>query len=133
MTSHTNLPQPNEQNAKAHILVVEDEYLVRMMLTDQLRENGYRVTEASNADEASLKIADSVPQLIVTDIRMPGTIDGLGLLKWVRERHLTLPIIVVSADLTFLGNIDGYTLFLSKPYSFEEVIHGVETLLNGVA
>jgi CheY-like chemotaxis protein len=69
------------------VLVVEDETLVRMFMADFLDEAGFKVFEAVNADEA-LTVLQARPdiQVVVTDIEMPGTMNGLELTRVVRER-----------------------------------------------
>jgi CheY-like chemotaxis protein len=72
------------------ILVVEDEVLVRMPIAQYLRDCGYKVIEAANADEAITVLShkETVVDVVFTDIEMPGALDGFGLAKWVREhRH----------------------------------------------
>ena len=113
-----------------HILVVEDETLIRTMLSDRLRDDGYEVTEAKDADEALRKMAESLPNILVTDIRMPGSMDGIGLVKIVRENHPMLPIMVVSAHITYRGQIDDQTEFMLKPYPLHHVVERIEMLLN---
>jgi CheY-like chemotaxis protein len=68
------------------ILVVEDEVLVRMMIDDELRNVGYTVLEASNADEA-LEVLRHTPKvgLVFTDFRMPGSMDGAKFAGFVRS------------------------------------------------
>lgn len=130
MSVSNNLLRRCGTQAKPHILVVEDEFLIRMMLTEQLRENCYNVTEASNADEALSKMTASSPQLIITDVRMPGSMDGIGLLLAVRENLPVLPIIVVSGHLVSIPKADDCTKFMRKPYSFDAVADTVEKLLD---
>lgn len=117
------LRQPN-------VLVVEDESLIRMMLCERLREDDYDVTEANNADEALRMMADSLPNILVTDIRMPGSMDGIDLVKIVRANHPTLPIIVVSANITCMGQKDDHTEFMLKPYPLDHVVERIEMLLQ---
>lgn len=76
------------------VLVVEDEGLIRLNLVDELEDAGFRVIEASNADEA-LKALDSRPgiQAIFTDIDMPGSIDGLRFATAVRQSQPRMPIL----------------------------------------
>jgi CheY-like chemotaxis protein len=71
------------------ILVVEDEFLIRAMLSDYLQECGFKVLEASSGDEAVAIIenVDVVIDLVLTDIRMPGAMDGFGLAQWVRTNR----------------------------------------------
>jgi CheY-like chemotaxis protein len=113
--------------ARRCILVVEDELLVRMMLSDELRDAGYDVLEAYNADEA-LVILQSVARvdLIVSDVRMPGSMDGLGLLKEVKETFPAIPVIITSAHLhPGFATKDGAAVFFAKPYKLETVIKAV--------
>ena len=120
----------HKSKIRASILIVEDEFLIRLMLGDNLREAGYHVTETSSADDAAIKISESTPQLIVTDIRMPGRLDGLGLLAYVRNAYPTLPVVVVSAYNDRFPVSDRYTHFLPKPYLFEKLAEIVERALE---
>lgn len=114
------------------ILVVEDEPLVRMDIADQLRDHGYSVHEAGNADDAILvlEMHGSI-SLIITDIDMPGSMDGLKLAAAVRDRWPPVKIIVVSGhhivDITDLP--DG-SMFFSKPYLPPKLIESMQELLG---
>lgn len=110
------------------ILVVEDELLIGMMLSDELRDAGYDVIEAFNADEALALLRSPVPvHLIVSDVRMPGSMDGIGLLRVVKQTLPTIPVIITSAHLQpALDAIDGASLFIAKPYKVELVVKAVE-------
>jgi DNA-binding NtrC family response regulator len=103
----------------ATILIVESEVVVRMELADRLRGTGLTVLTASDADGAII-LLDSHPEieLMVTDIRMSGDMDGLRLAHHVRDRWPPVKIIVTSGN----GNIRAADLprgaiFLSKPVS----------------
>lgn len=122
--------EPHKSKSPDSKLIVEDEFLIRLMLEDNLREAGYRVIETSNADDAAVIISASAPQLIVTDIRMPGRLDGLGLLAFVRVAHPTLPVVVVSAHNNQFPERNRYTHFLPKPYQFEKLAKIVERALK---
>jgi CheY-like chemotaxis protein len=66
--------------------VVEDEVLVRIKVADELRAQGYAVIEATNASEAISVLQSSMRiDLVLTDIRMPGDLDGLGLARMMRS------------------------------------------------
>lgn len=109
------------------ILVVEDELLIRFMLSDELRECGYQVIEACDATEALEILDSSAPDLIISDVRMPGPIDGLDMLARVKERLPELPVIIVSAHLhPERAMIDGAIEFVAKPYRFEQVLDAVK-------
>ena len=109
------------------VLVVEDELLIRFMLCDGIRFAGYQVIEASSADEAWVILGTLVPDVIITDVRMPGSIDGIGLLAQVRRTHPTLPVIITSSHLEGTSaSLDCATHFVAKPYSMEVIAQIVE-------
>jgi len=132
MSSSTVWPQaPECDGERTCILVVEDELLIRLMLSDGLREQGYHVIEACNADEALIVLETAVPDLIISDVRMPGSVDGMGLLARVRETLPMLPVIITSGHLqSNLAIADGATQFIGKPYAMELVIDAVRTELG---
>jgi CheY-like chemotaxis protein len=89
----------SEQRQAPTVLIVEDEVLVRMALADQLREVGCMVVEASDADEALLLLRNDFLQVdvVISDIRMPGSMDGLGLARVLRLERPKAKIILMSA------------------------------------
>lgn len=105
------------------VLVVEDEWLIRMVLVDVLRERGRCVVEAANGTEAIEFIQSGAAlDLIFTDVRMPGSVDGLELLAFARRTIPTVPVIVSSGHLDPASALQaGAVAFLSKPYQLEEV------------
>ena len=112
------------------ILVVEDEVLMRMMIADELRNVGYTVLEASNADEA-LEVLRHTPKvgLVFTDFRMPGSMDGAKFAVFVRSAYPVLKIVLTSGESAAvdLAEHDG---FFPKPYDHAEVIQHIEALLE---
>jgi DNA-binding NtrC family response regulator len=116
-----------EAGAPRRILVVEDELLIRLLVSDELRAAGFEVIEAADADEAVTLLRSLVPiDLIISDVRMPGSIDGLGLLAVVRESFPTLPVIITSGHLeSRLAIADGAARFLAKPYGMNAVVDAV--------
>ena len=114
------------------ILVVEDEFLIRFMVSDALRDAGFAVIEACDADEA-LEIAYSgVPlELIFSDVRMPGSIDGLGLLAQVQDLRPTVPVIITSGHLLPDEALSkGAVKFLGKPYTSDEAVDLIKSELG---
>lgn len=73
-------------STKGPLLVVEDDGLIRMDLVDTLQDAGYPVLEAVNADEAWAILLETDVSALVTDIDMPGSMDGLELARRVCER-----------------------------------------------
>jgi len=110
------------------ILVVEDEILVRMIASDALRDAGYSVIEAMSGDEAiEILSSGAAIDLVFSDVRMPGSVDGLGLLGFVRTRFPALPVVITSGHLQPIQALaDGATEFLPKPYRVERVIEVIQ-------
>ena len=119
----------------ACILVVEDELLVRMMVSDSLRDGGFDVIEAFNADEAICILHSGVTiDLMLSDVRMPGSMDGLGLLEYSLEKFPDLPVIMTSGHLLPSEALaKGAKHFLGKPYSYDHAITLVKVELGMAA
>jgi CheY-like chemotaxis protein len=116
----------------AVVLVVEDEMLLRMRAVDMVEDAGYTSVEAIDADEA-LKILESRSDiaLLLTDIQMPGSIDGLGLAHAVRERWPPIKIIVVSGALKLSDiAIPADARFFGKPLETKEMIVQMQTMIG---
>jgi CheY-like chemotaxis protein len=83
------------------MLVVEDDVLVRLLVCDALRDAGLRVVEAANADEALMYLkTDTSVELVFSDVRMPGSLDGIGLAKRLKldfpQIKIVLPLDICS-------------------------------------
>lgn len=112
------------------ILVVEDEILIRFILADSLRDIGYQVLEAGNGDEG-LDILGSgqVVDLIVTDVRMPGDVDGMELTRRSKLLVPGRPVIVCSAHLLKSESFPADE-FLSKPYSIAALADAIARFIG---
>jgi CheY-like chemotaxis protein len=129
MTPSSDVPPGKpEASPRKCILVVEDELLIRIMVSDELRDAGYDVIEACSADEAVTILTSPVRiDLIVSDVRMPGSLDGLGLLSVARERFPALPVIITSGHLEPAEAITkGANQFVPKPFPVEWVLKAVQ-------
>ena len=100
------------------ILVVEDEPLIRLGLASVIEEAGYVVLEAPNADGAiKLLEADTSIRVVVTDVDMPGSMDGIRLAHYVRERWPPVKLIVISGKIGVRpGELPVGARFMGKPY-----------------
>jgi CheY-like chemotaxis protein len=120
------------QASSSRILIVEDEMIVRLIGSDTLSDAGYEVVEAGTADEA-LQILDrhGDVEVLFTDIRMPGSMDGLELARVVHDRWPAIKILITSGD-TFppCGAIADDGRFLAKPYSTDRLRREIDTLLR---
>jgi CheY-like chemotaxis protein len=114
------------------ILVVEDEALVRFAAVGMLEDAGFRMIEAVNGDQAlELLTANSDVQLLFTDITMPGAIDGLALVREVRDRWPHIAIMVVSAkQVPYAEELPAGSRFEQKPYSPDTVVRHARELTS---
>ena len=78
------------------VLVVDDEEHIRLLYSEELKEEGYEVLTAKDAKDADKKIGEFKPHIITLDIRMPG-IDGIEFLRKFRERDKATPVILCTA------------------------------------
>jgi CheY-like chemotaxis protein len=116
------------------VLIVEDEFLLRMDAVNMIAAAGFEVVEAANADEA-IEILESRRDITVvfTDIQMPGSMDGLKLARAVRGRWPPIKIVATSGQLDVREtDLPEGGRFLAKPYSSIQVT-GVLRELTGVA
>ena len=101
------------------ILVVEDEVIIRLLVCDVLREAGLRVVEAANADEALAYVrSDRRVELVFTDVKMPGSMDGTALARQLREEFPHIKVVMTSGHLT-PDDVEG-TFLIAKPYLAEQ-------------
>lgn len=127
---------PNGQDLPARsaptVLLVDDEILIRLTTAEQLRADGMIVMEAVNAEEAIAVLDSGVRvDLVLTDVRMPGTMDGLGLARLVRSRWPQLKVIVYSGE-DHTSAIDARTAdaFVRKPHDDLALIRLIRQLLE---
>ena len=116
------------------ILVVEDEVLIRFQIAAYLRDCGFRVIEAANAGEAVLvlKDPDLAVNIVLSDVEMPGEMDGFALAHWIRKERPGLPVILAgsparaadaAADLCESGPT------LAKPYEPQILLDRIKSAL----
>jgi DNA-binding response OmpR family regulator len=113
------------------ILIVEDDPILRFTLAMELRQAGFSVREAASADEAETVLDTGTPiHLVVTDIEMPGTRNGLDLAKSVRAFHPHVRLIVVSGIVPPSGIVGVADAFFGKPYDTDRLILRIRSLLH---
>ena len=115
------------------VLVVEDEVLVRTAIAEYLRHCGYRVVEAASADEAIVVLQEDAIEvnIVFSDIRMPGSLDGFGLAQWVREHRTALQVILTGTLVKAAqaaGELCESGPHLEKPYEPQQVIEWIKRL-----
>jgi CheY-like chemotaxis protein len=115
------------------VLIVEDEFLLRMDAVDMIKAAGFDVLEAANADEA-IEILEAHLDITVvfTDIQMSGSMDGLRLVQAVRGRWPPIKIVATSGRVHVRENdLPAGGRFLPKPYSPREVTGVLRELTSG--
>jgi two-component system, response regulator PdtaR len=131
MFGATSGQKPNQETIiRSTVLVVEDEVLLRMVIADGLREAGYKVIEAANAEQALEALGYSFDvKLILTDVQMPGSLDGVGLARIVRSAFPTIKIVLTSGRF---GEVNGaeHDAFFAKPFDPIEVVEHIATLID---
>lgn len=117
-----------QASRQVRLLIVEDEVFIRMFVCDVLRDAGYDVVEAVNGDEAlDILKAGVAIDLVLSDVRMPGSTDGMALLAFVRKNLADLPVIITSGHLASeIALAQGAAQFLAKPFRVEEALKMVD-------
>ena len=127
-------PVPDTQHRTPTILVVEDEPLILMALSDFLQDCGFNLLQAGNAAEAVqiLENSDSQVDLVFSDVRMPGALDGFGLARWIRENRPKMPLILTSGDTKeteAVRELCGGAPFVAKPYDLTVVAAQIRRII----
>lgn len=109
------------------ILVVEDEFLVRMDAADMIRSGGFEVVEAANANEAiSILEARRDITVVFTDVQMPGSMDGLKLAAAIRGRWPPIRVIATSGNAAVgLDDLPKGGRFVPKPYTRVQILTAI--------
>lgn len=119
------------------LLVVDDEPNLLRAVAVVLRSEGFDVSTARNGREALLRVAESVPDLIVSDVRMPG-MDGYDLARQLRRspHSALIPIIFLTAKDETEDRIEGFRagvdVYLTKPFEPDELIAVIRNILQRV-
>src|ERR1700744_6244143 len=113
----------------ARVLVVEDHVILRYTLAFWLRERGHEVLEAATADEA-LAVLRSIlsVDIVVTDVEMPGSMDGLELTAQLRAGLPSLPVIIVSGK-QIPQDYAYASAFFRKPYALDQIAGRIKALV----
>jgi CheY-like chemotaxis protein len=124
-----------QSKEKRHVvLIVEDEFLIRMDAVDIIRDAGFDVVDAESADEAILILERRLDITVVfTDIQMPGSMDGLKLAIAIRGRWPPIKIVATSGLVKICPNeLPSGSHFLPKPYSRSQIIGALRELTGDI-
>ena len=115
------------------VLVVVDEVLVRMAVSEYLRECGYNVVETGDAHEAiEVMTSDVAVDVVFSDIAMPGSLDGFGLAQWIRRERPDIKVVLSSGaarSAKAAGELCEHGPMLAKPYRHADLERRIRALL----
>ena len=115
------------------VLLVEDEKKVASFIKKGLEEHGYAVDLASDGKIGLAMALDQLHDLVILDINLP-EIDGLSVLRQIRDKQVVTPVLLLTIRATIedkvIGLDTGADDYLSKPFSFEELLARVRALLR---
>ena len=105
-----------------------------MTIADYLRECGFQVAEAGSADEALAILNSDMPvDLVFSDVQMPGTMNGFGLARWIRQHRPGLKVILTSGwsdAAAEAGDLCDDGPLLAKPYDHSLLVERIKRLLG---
>ena len=113
------------------VLLVEDEPLIREVMAELLEDAGFDVVATCSGDEAAILLAEDGFSVLLTDVTMPGAIDGIALAEHAREVHPGLPVVFVSGrPETELRarHLKPPMEFFRKPYDVDRLVGAVGRL-----
>ncbi len=116
------------------VLLVEDELIIRLVAAEVLHDEGFEVIEATDGAQA-VRLIDGPDgfDLLLTDVQMPGPIDGIQVAIHARKRHPKIPVVVVSAQPINARRLDGLgprKIFVSKPYELQALVATLWSMLK---
>lgn len=118
---------------KGRLLIVEDEETIREYLAVMLKKDGYEIYQASNGVQAQEILRKKVIDLVLTDIQMP-EMDGLTLLKWIKQSWPEIEVIMITAFGSIEGAVEaiknGAFHYVTKPFKIEEIRSVVDNALR---
>jgi len=114
------------------ILVVDDEEFIRELYRDELVEEGYQVELAEDGAEALAKMGTFRPDLVTLDVKMPG-LDGIEVLRRIREKDASVPVLLVTAFGEFRQDFNTWAsdAYIVKSHDTLELKTTVRKLLGG--
>ena len=116
------------------ILVVDDDPIMRSLLSKKLSKADYEVETAENGVEAVQMIATHFYDVVLTDLMMPGGVDGIGVLESAKENNIKTEVVLITAhgsmDNAITAMKKGAGDYLQKPINFEELCLRLEKIRN---
>jgi two-component system nitrogen regulation response regulator GlnG len=115
------------------VWLADDDEAIRIVLEESLKNSGYETTTFSNASDLIEELNSDTPDLIITDVHMPG-IHGYDLLKHINNNYSELPVIIMTAFADMQAAVDSYGSgafeYIPKPFDLDETINIVQRALE---
>ncbi len=115
------------------ILLVEDEDLIRLLLSEALSDDGFLIVSAATGEEALSLISDGERfDVLFTDIQLPGSVDGLDIARFAREHYPIVPVVFTTGQPDRMSGwvIGPHDIFIPKPYRPAEIARAVRQVLG---
>lgn len=118
---------------KIHVLLVEDEKTLSMIIKDTLEEQGFDISTAFNGEEGLRMFYAKRPEVVVADVMMP-RMDGFEMVRRIRQTDQQTPVLFLTARSGINDVVEGFELgandYLKKPFSMQELIIRIKALLH---
>ncbi|QOZ80668.1 response regulator [Bradyrhizobium sp. CCBAU 53351] len=118
----------NPQEPPVSVLLVEDDPLIREFVVDALREAGYHVIHASTGEEALAWCDRRVADVLITDVRLPGQVDGWQIAERYREQYPNLPVVYATGFSPVPPRPVQGSRIVRKPFHPDEIVRVVQEL-----
>ena len=112
------------------VLFVEDEELLRQLAANELRDAGYEVVEPENGTQALEQCGDRELDVLFTDIRLPGELDGWEIAERCRDKNPSLPVIYATGYSPVDPRPVPRSLLFMKPYRFSTILAAINDLTS---
>ncbi len=117
----------------AHLLIVEDDELLRDALCAQLRHAGHTVCSAPDGAQAQTMLEATRVDGVVLDLGLP-VVDGVSVLRWIRQRYSALPVLILTARDDVEDRVQGLNAgaddYLTKPFNMAELLARLQAMLR---
>lgn len=114
------------------ILIVDDQYGIRILLNEVFRKEGYKTFQAANGVQALAILENDDPDLVLLDMKIPG-MDGIEILKRMREKDAAIKVIIMTAygelDMIQEAKDLGALTHFAKPFDIDEIRDAVKEVL----
>lgn len=118
-----------ETEDKGKLLIVDDQFGIRILLNEIFQKEGYKTFQAANGVQALNLVQNERPDLVILDMKIPG-MDGLEILKRVKKLDQTIKVIIMTAygelDMIQEAIENGAITHFSKPFDIDEIIAAVK-------